>query len=51
MTAREMLLQDAMKTAIKSEKRRLRLKRILMVSTALNVITGILLILALKKRH
>lgn len=51
MTAKDMLLQDAMKTAIKSEKRRLRTKRILMVSAGLNVITGILLILLLKKRH
>lgn len=48
MTAKDMLLQDAMKTAIKGEKKRLRMKRILAISLGVNLILTILVII---KRH
>lgn len=47
MTAKDMLLSDALTTAIKGEKKRLRIKKILMISLGLNII---LMILAIKRR-
>lgn len=50
MTAKDMILEDAMETAIRSEKKRIITRRLFIVSAGLNVLLGIMLLLA-TKRH